>query len=171
MVSSDWRMLLYFRPWHLGFLGDQHPLASFLSSVDVHRHRCAGLARESMGILHWSLCRWLVGLREYLCNQLLLQWVATAFSMDSYGAFGSTGFSYRSACMVFKSASHHRMCVGLFPATIKRSGRCGQIRTCLRPHNWVLRFRYGSLPTSLSWPLSSNVAPAPALTGYTCGGY
>jgi hypothetical protein len=30
--------------------------------------------------------------------------------------------------------------------------------------------RYGSLPASLSWPLSSNAASAPALTGYTCGG-
>src|SRR5689334_16266772 len=83
MADSDRRMLLYHRIGRVGCLGSRYPLASLLSSVDVHRRDHPWPSRESVGVFHRNLSRWPVGLRQHLCNYLLPQWTATSFSMGS----------------------------------------------------------------------------------------
>lgn len=157
------RMLVYLCIGGVSSLGCRYPLAPLLSSVDVHRCDHARPSRESVGVFHRNLCRWLVGLRQHLCNYLLFQWTATDFSMGSHGAFGAAGLTYRGACLVFKSVCRSGMPLGVLSTSNEISPRWSQIRDHLRPYNWIFRPCYGLISASLSRAFPSNVAPTSAL--------
>jgi len=149
----------------IGFLGARYPMASLLSSLDVDSYHCAGPSQKFVGVFHRDLSRRVEDLREYFCDHLSFQWTATTFSMGSHRPFGAAGFTYRGACMVFKSVSRRWMSLGVFSGPSKISPRYKTVCGCLRHHNRILRFRHGSFPASLSRALASNVAPTVALIG------
>ena len=165
IADSDRRMLLYRRIGRVGCVGSRYPLASLLSSVDVHRCDHTRPSRESVGVFDRNLSRWAVGLCQHLCNNFLLQWAATGFSMGSDGAFDATGSTYRRACVVFKSVGRSRMSLGVFSTPNKISPRRRQLRNCFRFYNRIFRLRHGSISASLSQPFPSNLAPTSALIG------
>lgn len=153
-----------------GLLRARYPLASLFSSLDVHRNYSARFSRQPVGVFHWDICGWPMELYKPFCDHLLLQRAATACSMGSYRPSGPGRFAYRSACLVFKSACHCRMSLGVFSPSNKISPRPRSFCSHLRPHHRILRSRYGSISTSLSCPLSSNAASASSLVGAHAGG-
>lgn len=118
-----------------------------------------------MGVFHWVLSRWIVDLRKCFCDQLLLQRTAPAFSLGSHEPFGAGRLADRSSCLVFKSACCHWVLVGILSASNTTSARCVSVSRYVRPHHGILRLRHGFVSTSLSRPVSPNVAPTLALMG------
>ena len=72
MANSDRRVLFHSGISHIGFLGTRHPLASFLSNLDVRRYDIAGASQKSMGTFSRDLRCQLVELRKYFCDHILL---------------------------------------------------------------------------------------------------
>ena len=166
VVNSDRSVLLHSGAGPIGFLGGRHPLASLLSSMDVHCYDRVELSPNSVGVFYGDLCRGLVELRKHFRNHVLFQWPPKALSMGSHRPYAAPGFAHRGACMVRKSDCHTRLCLGVFSTADENSGRRRQTLVHLRSHNRVFRFRYGSVPASLSRHLPSTVTPASALTGF-----
>src|SRR5207253_6787937 len=91
---------------------------------------------------------------------------ATAFSLGSNRPLGAGRFAYRSAGMVFEPACGHWLRLGVLSGPHTISARCGQTSGLLPPNHRVPRYGYGFIPTPVSGPLSSNVAPALTVIGH-----
>src|SRR5690242_7675375 len=148
----------------LGVLGSRHPLATLLSSLDVHRDHCFDSPPEPLGIFHRHLRRRPLGLRKYCCDDFLLQRFATALAMGSHRPSSAAGLAHRRSRLVFEAGGRYRLLVGLFASITKTFWRCRQIPADICPHDRLFCVGYVFIPAPLSRPISANAAPALALT-------
>lgn len=138
-------------------------MAALFSSVDVRSGDASGHPGKPMGIFHRNFSRRIVGLRQYLCDDVLFQWSASVRAVGTHRPVRKAGFSYRGACVVFQSRGGDRVRVGIFPDAGKECERCMEVCGYIRAHNRVFCAGYGFVSATLPWPFSSDDSPTPTI--------